>query len=105
MACLNPNKKDTFLTSHWYDLCSPQQELSHNKNFVNNQTEHRKPLEVKGDPNGESARAKRAESVTTVLETSKECAEEGGRQPHVNSVHSTRVWVCGLFIEQSERDR
>lgn len=57
------NPLNIFLTSHWHDVCSPQQELSLNKNVVNNQTERRKPLEVKGDRNGESAsRAKRAES-------------------------------------------
>lgn len=62
MDCLNKNKKDKFLTSHWHDFLSlPQQELSLDKKVVNKQTEHRKPLEVKGDRNGESARAKRAE--------------------------------------------
>lgn len=61
MDCLNKkNKKDMFLTSH--DLLSlPQQKLFLDKKVVNKQTEQRKPLEVKGDRNGESARAKRAE--------------------------------------------
>lgn len=90
-----------FLTSHRHDLLSlPQQELSLDKKVVNNRTEHRKPLETVTANQQEQSEASRA-SITRVLES--RSAE--GRQPHVNNVHSTRVWVCGLFIEQSERDR